>query len=232
MQLFDSQASGILNTSDVSKDFKVSSVSGKTFRIMAAHKSLAPGAPKKLSVRVTLVDGTVLDTRTVDGANNVTGDKPVTITPIQGKGKAVLSKKAVTLNRWTPLTGDSLELGLKTPANVKLGAVALNEASLKALKLRVNDGTYAMASDGFRLVQKGANEYTIYFLNSVAPRPPDNSAGMVELKPSYTVKLEVWAEGTYRLDATGRPAALEGVNAKGQTVKSKPMMVNVRINIK
>jgi hypothetical protein len=185
-----------------------------------------PGAPQKLKAEVTLKDGQKFT-------------KSFTITPKQGASKATLSKKAVTLNRWTPLTGDSVSFGLKAPKGAALGEVCLNQASLNALKFKKNDGTYASSSDGFKLVKSGASDYTLYFADGKAPMPTDKNgnvsfdkAGNPALKSGYNIKLELWAEGTYKLDSSGKPVALEGKNAKGKTVKSKPTIVTIKVNIK
>ena len=38
-------------------------------------------------------------------------------------------------------------------------------------------------------------------------------------------------EGTYRLDASGKPTPLTGKNAKGKDVASKPTLVSIKVYI-
>ena len=220
---------GAAPASAASPDFYASGISGKTFRITAAHKQVVPNVAQKVYVHITLKDG-----QTLPG-------KLVTIKPAQTVGKAAQSKKAVTLYKLTPQSGETVGLGLKTPANVKLGGARLNQARLNGFKLVTGDkaigtkitGT-ADRTDGFRLVQNGAGSWTVYFKEPIAPKALDKNNKVVKLKKSYTLKLELWAEGTYRLDASGKPVALQAYDAKkGKWVdKSKPTYVNVKVNIK
>ena len=87
-------------------------------------------------------------------------------------------------------------------------------------------------SDGFKLLRASENDYTLYFADGIAPWPR-GGGNASNLKKSYSIKVELWAEGTYRLDRDGRPVALGYQNAKGKWVqKSKPAYVTVKVNIK
>lgn len=201
-------------------DFKVTEISGNTFKLAAAHKNLVPGVKKKLSVTVRLKNGQELNSWTVvtGGGKEKVKDKAILITPVQTMGKAYQNKREITLYKTTPFTGETIGLDLITPG-VKLGTVWISEESRKALKFDAG---------GFRLEQSGENEWVIYFEGDKAPTLPNKKNGKpAELKANYTIKLELWAEGTYRLDSDGKPISLASGKAK-----SKPAIVRVKINIK
>ena len=204
----------LLKSGAPSGDFAVTGISGNKFKIASAHNQVVPGVQQTLTARVTLKSGVP------------PLDITVKVKPVQGKGKAKQSLKAVTLYKSTPMYGSGpVKLSLTKPANVRLGKVAVNPASLKAMKL--SDG-------GFRLEQNGSNDYTIYFEGGRAPAVFDKkTGGLGKLKASYTLKLDLWAEGTYKLDSAGQPAALGYYNANGKWVaKSKPTTVKVKVNIR
>jgi len=215
-------------TSAASRDFHVSGISGNTFKITAAHKQVVPNEAQKVYVHVTLKDG-----HTLPG-------KLVTITPAQTVCKAALSKNAVTLYKADPLRGETGSIELSTPANVKLGAVRLHEGTLKGHKLVHGANTVGddpdsgLTTDGFRIAQNGAGHWSLHFADAIAPKTLDNKGKVTHLKGSYTVKLELWAEGTYRLDASGKPVALQAYDTKkGQWVdKTKPTYADVKVSIK
>jgi len=125
--------------------------------------------------------------------------KPLSITPAQTASKAVQSKKEITLYKDAAKIGEEITLDLTTPANVKLGEV------------KIQDGN-------FELVRAGQNSWYIRFKGGEVPPAA---------KASYTVKLELWAEGAYTLDNSGKPTALVS-GAK----KSKPTIVSVKVNVR
>jgi len=201
-----------------SGDFTAYITGGKTFTIKTAHKQVVPGVQYKLNARVTLKNG-------------FSFEKALTLKPIQTKSKAVQTVKAVTLHTRTPLTGQTVGVDLKTPANVKLGAVRLNEPALKKLKLV--DADTNLANDGFKLEKNGANNWTVYFNAAKAPKALDKKGNAVKLGKSYTLKIELWADGTYEFDGNGKPVALGVTDSKGKfNAKSKPTIINVKVNIK
>jgi hypothetical protein len=204
-----------------STDFKAENISGLTFTIAAAHSYVVPGVAQKLTVEAKLKNGQTLFS-------------DITVTPAQ-TGRAFQSKKAITLNKFTPLTGEEVRLGLSAPANVKLGHVQIEQKSLAACKF---------TSGGFRVVQSGAENCTIYFDGGQAPQVIHPVTLNNNLKGSYTIKLELWAEGTYRLvdPLTGNPTT-DKLNGRAEPLgftdannkfipKSKPMTISIRVNIK
>ena len=149
----------------------------------------------------------------------------ITIAPTHSKGKAWQSRKEVTLYTSQPVQpSESVEVRFTAPANVTLGAVRINEASLAACKF----------SDGkFILRRLGPNEYAIRFYNDAIPKVIDKNGKAGKLKPSYNLKLELWATGTYQQDWSGEPVALGYYDAKGKWVeKTKPTLVNLKVNVK
>jgi hypothetical protein len=172
-----------------------------------------PGVKKQLGVALTLTDGETTFTTWSHGKG-----KLLSITPAQTTAKAFQSKKAITLYAGAPLTGEAIDLNLITPPGVQLGAVCINQASVAAMKFNST-----LPNNGFELQQSGANQWTIYFKGGKAPE-----AAKGKLKASYTLKLELWAEGTYKDENNdGIPEPLtEG------TKKSKPTLVSVKVNIK
>ena len=195
-------------TSIPSGDFKVIGISGNTFKIVAAHKEVVPGVQQTLKAVVTLTnsDGTISDIK-------------VKVKPVQGKGKATQSLKAVTLYKSTPMQGsDTIRLDLTKPANAKLGVVSVNQASLKAMRF---------PEGGFCLEQNGLNHYSIRFEDGRAPAVFDKTGMLGKFKKSYTLKLDIWAEGTYKWSGD-RPVALDG----GGKAMTKPTTVKIKVNIK
>ena len=80
-------------------------------------------------------------------------------------------------------------------------------------------------------MQSGAGNWTISFKDSMAPKRNNGT----DLNSSYTLKVELWAEGTYTIDpATGKAVALQAYNTKTKkwVDKSKPTIVKVKVTIK
>jgi len=188
-------------------DFEVYDVDGRTFKIRAAGRDVVPGTTTKLSVRIELENGQTLNSWTTAGK-----DSPITIKPAQTTGKTWRSKSAVTLYKANPLTGEAIGLKLTTPANVQLGKVEINAASVKAFR-----------DEGFELKRSGENDWILYYKKGTIPELVNGK----KLGSSYTVKLELWAVGTYGLDSSGKAVALQAGKAK-----SKPAMVSIKVNIK
>ena len=194
-----------------SSDFKTIVTGPNTFDIVAAHSVLAPGVPKEVTAKVTLKNGIELSK-----------DKFI-IKPAQTVGKAVLSKAAATLYKGASFTGDTIGIKLTTPANAKIGAVRLDPKSLTDLKFMTVEGEVA---NGFRIEQSGTDNWTVYFDADGYPPVPATlgSSTAKDLKASYTVKLEVWAVGTYVADSKG--------NFISAVDNAKPTVVPLKINIK
>jgi hypothetical protein len=199
-------------------------------------------------------------------------DKKIAITPIQTISKVNVAKTAVTLYKAQPLQGAGIAtLKLTTPANVSIGAVQIEQKGIDALRLvkevkadepgygltnnvykTVGKGSAAktyMLVEGYYLEQRGSNDWTIYFEDGSAPTGTLDAkfSKFTALKASYAVKLEVWAEGAYKvlLDGpnAGKPDTLKKVvngvtidTGKVQSIdnykKSKPTIVTVTVNMK
>jgi hypothetical protein len=210
-----------------SGDFKTKVTGANTFVIMASHKEVVPNLEQKLSLLIRLDDGQALKSWTEPDLKGKNKDKPVKVKPIQGKGKATQTKKAVTLYRASPLYGESLGIDLTAPANAKIGAVSIDPESLKPFA----------TDDGFRLERKGEKEFTVHFAKDAVP--VDKNGKQASSGSSYDIRLQIWAEGTYRyltdsygnlvLDASGNriPAALENGKAK-----SNPTPITIRVNLR
>jgi len=200
-----------------SADFKTNVTGPNIFTIMAQRKDIVPGAKQSLSAASTLVNGETLNSWEIAAKEQL-----LAITPAQTVGRATQSTKEITLYRAMPYAGQAIGLNLITPAGVQLGEARLHEASIAALKF---------AEGGFELVRSGQNNWFIRFADGALPTFRDARGNPVPLRASYTIKLELWAEGTYKLQDDGEgnlaPVALESGKAK-----SKPTMVNVKINIK
>ena len=203
--------------SAVSGLFEVADIVGNAITVKAIEGvPMAPNVSHRLSVLVRLENGEELRSWTVStNSSNVTTvkDKPLTVRPVQAKAKGWRSRSAVTLYTAVPASGERIGLALTSPAGVTLSEVGIAAASLKPFA----------ADDGFRLERSGEGEWTIFFAKNRVPA----LAGRGSLKSSYTVRVELWAEGTYALDGAGRPVAL--VEGKA---RSRPTVVSVRVNVR
>ena len=50
------------------------------------------------------------------------------------------------------------------------------------------------------------------------------------MRKNYTLRVEVWADGTYALEG-GKPVALKDPNNSGRA-RTKPRILNVRVNVR
>ena len=146
----------------------------------------------------------------------------MTVTPTQTRSKAAQSAKAVTMYKSQPKASSApVKLNLTTPANVTLGEVSITGASLKACKF---------SSGGFELERMGPNDYAVRFKDGKAPAVYDKNGKLQNLKSSYTLKFELWAEGIYDgFDGDGRPLPIKDASGKNKT---SPTIVTVKVNIK
>ena len=187
----------------VSSDFEAVLTGANTFTVKIKDGSkLAPGVTKKPVVEIKLENE--LTTMT----------KAISIAPKQTAGKKVQSRSSITLYKAQPLQGETVSLNLKAP--VSLGAVQIQQASLNKMKFDTG---------GFELVRNGENDWTIIFKDGKAPTKL-NKKNKDVLKSSYTLKLELWAEGTY-IDDSGKAAPI-----KDGKKASKPTVVKVKVYIK
>jgi len=250
VKLFEQQFKG-KNLVDLgvveSKDFEAKVTGPLKFAIVKKNGALPPpNVAQKLSVKITLKNGQELESWTHKpalAANKQWTDKPIAVNPMQTASKATVSRKDISLYKAAPLSGETLSVKLTTPANVRLGTVSINPASVKALE----DG-------GFRLERGGDGEWTIHFANDSTPRRIDAKGKVVntsktsgipkEPAASYKVGLQLWAEGTYTWKADPKqsdglardksgnliPVALK--NPANNKNASKPTTVNITVRIK
>ncbi|MCL2110992.1 MAG: hypothetical protein FWH32_01800, partial [Clostridiales bacterium] len=200
------------NLDNASKDFMVpaDSIDGARFRIVPRHDKVVPKVNQRVWPVITLKNGDVLKSWEVPSG------RQISITPTQTRPRVNLTNNAVTLHRDTPLTGQSVGIAFRDPHIYELGdAVRISEASLRPFA----------AGRGFELVQSGKNVWSVRFEGGMPPA----LAGTGNLKSSYNLTLEVWAEGTYGLDGAGKPIALEDENGKK---RSTPTTARVRVNIR
>jgi len=190
---------------------------------LAGVAKIVPAAKHTVIVRAVLSSG-----KTVE--------KSITVTPVQGTLKAAQTTKEVTLYKTTPHTGSDVGLSLTAPAGANIGAVVIDKDSYA--KLGFKDG------QGLQLVQCGANTWTIACDDYKLPEMKENKGKFVPLKGSYSLKIQVWAAGTYLADASGNP-----INEAGQLISvtggkivplksaagkaaTKPVTVTVKANMK
>ena len=235
----------------VSQDFKASVVGLNKIKITPKHKQIVPGVAKKLSVEIHLKNGQVATSWGAPNASGAVTDKPIAVTPKQTASKTNVAKNktAVTLYKAQPLQGARIQpMRLTTPENVKIGAVQIGQKGIDALRFvkeapsGTGPGFYTIGAktyqqvEAFYLVRNGENDWTIYFEDGQAPAGTVNAKGtkLTALKASYKIKAEIWAEGTYQLNALGQPVLVKGkvqplVNG---AKKSKPTVVTITVSIK
>ena len=210
---------GQIIPNEVSEFFRVEYIHGEnTFRIIAReNKTVIPGVRQTLGVEVRLVG------RSEPLIVNIN------ITPTQTRSKAWQSTRAVTLLAAKPQTGEDIRLNLTTPANVRLGHVNIQQASLDNLRFIKDENGTPLPENAFEIVRNGGSSWTIRFNDGEVPWGTTNKAGTAKtpLKSSYNIRLELWAEGTYELDINDNPTAL----GSGKTA-SRPTLVTVRVNIR
>jgi len=162
----------------------------------------------------------------------------LTLTPAFAAGRKHQSANAATLYRHAPHHGANLSLDILTPKDAKLGFVEIDPVSYNNLGFA--DGK------GLELIPAGHKTWTIAFKNYEAPvmKKLDSKGNPVALKPNYTLKIHLWAVGTYLTEAdgvtpkrdavTGRIIPLHNDAAKAKDRKNitKPTVVNVKVNVK
>jgi hypothetical protein len=162
------------------------------------YGEIIPGIQARLGVTVTLANGDVI---------SLPANRPIRFTPARTAGRAAINKRAVTLFRNAPRSGEGFELHFTNiPDNI-------SEVTL--------DTTGA---GFFEVSRSGNNEWAIRFKDGVRPPVTLNKA-------NYTVRLQVWAEGTHATDHEGNfaGAILNPANGRAMT---KPTVVNLRVNLR
>ena len=224
----------------ISRDFSAAVLpGGRSFAIFIKEGRfghIVPGIKQVLSVEITLRNGKKLTSWSLK-ADGTISDKPVSITPTQGTLKLEKDSTTATLNTFLPYSGSDFKLRVKAPANAKIGFISFAGAASTQKaneKLGFPDG-------GFEIIRKGESDWTICFKDGELPTV--SGIDPAKLKASYTVKLELWPEGSYMADSYGnlvdengtpleagaRPKPLTDLNG---SAKSKPVLVSVKVNIK
>ena len=184
--------------------FEVTGISGNTFKIKRANGQLL--APgAKFSLGVDV---------TLANGQSMSLAKPITVTTVQSAAKVSQSVKEITLYKKAPKDGGEVRMSLTSPANTKIGLAQLNAASVAG-------------GDYFQLVRNGDDSWTVKFRDDIDP-------ASVSMKGSYTVKIELWVDGTYdTMQSSGKPIPLGITDANGKfTAKSAPIIVSVKVNVK
>jgi Raf kinase inhibitor-like YbhB/YbcL family protein len=230
-------------TSSPNTDYEVYDIVGNTFKLRAVSEYIPPAVTKRLSVRITLKNGEVINSwRAVkSGAAYVNRDTPLSIAPSQTVSRATTSATAITLYQSSPQNGVGLTFSLTTPENVVLADASIDPASVRGFL----DG-------GFELKRSGENIWSLGFKDGKYPTliNANTKAPLVDargnpraLAASYVLRLHLWAANTYQTFDTdmrignvdykaGEPVPLTLQNAnKTYTAKSRPTAVNVRVTI-
>jgi uncharacterized repeat protein (TIGR02543 family) len=140
-------------------------------------------------------------------------EKPVSVTPIRSATKAFQSKKAITLYKDRPAIGEELALGFTAPNNARLGEVTIDP--------QFNGKNFA--AGGFAVVRTSADTWALRFDKGKAPESAKNGSTL-KLPKTYTVKLQLWPEGTYTLDQNHNPVPLGS--------KAKPTVISVKVTVR
>jgi hypothetical protein len=148
----------------------------------------------------------------------------------------------VTLYKSQPKRGAEIDgIKLTTPTNVKMDVVQLDAATLKKmgfvkLKAGATIGSkkvsdYEPIDAPFKLERSGENDWIVYFSGDMAPAGTvtkiNSKNTFTALTSSYSIPIQVWAEGTYGIDPTGRAVPL----GSGTTI-SKPTKITVTVIIR
>jgi hypothetical protein len=203
-------------------DFEVQagSINGMKFKIVAKHDKVVPNVTQKVEVGILLANGTTVNSWN-PGINGKPIGAPLAITPVQTKPKATQSAKSLTFYKTTPLEGKTIEFGFKKPEAYKLGAARISKDSLNPYK----------DNSGFELVQCGDGAWNLRFEESKRPTLLNGKL----MSSAATLKIELWAEGTYEIcdDPASpdyeKPVALKDANGKARTT---PTIAKVKVSIK
>ena len=161
----------------------------------------------------------------VSTANNPDGPAGnIRISPRQSISRALVGKKAVTLYRQMPKVAEDIPLDL---ASATLGDVRIAPSSYDAFAKRFTGG------GNFEVIRNGHKSWLVRFEDGLVPSIVNKNGKPSHLKSSYTLRLELWAEGTYRYvyDEQGRPAPAPLVDGQGKS-RTRPRLVNVRVNVR
>ncbi|MCL2111624.1 MAG: YDG domain-containing protein [Clostridiales bacterium] len=237
-----------------SNDFRAVVTGAYTFNIMKSlsNDQVVPRVAQRLSVQIVLRNGQVLNSWTELDSRGRNTDRTISVNPVQAIQKP--SARAVTLYRAQPLHGDSFQAQVGVPANASFGVAVIDQNSLNNIrfgKAVVEGGTIngyekygsnPARHGGLVLDRVGETGWTLSFEDGAAPaRILDRNFAVngrtSALKASYTVRVELWAKGTYKLDESGNAV----INANGKVeplrdikgkARSVPTVYNVRVNLR
>jgi hypothetical protein len=183
---------------------------GKFFAISAKPNSGLDTATKH-TVNITFNPGSAAEFK---------ASKPLSIKAVQTSAKAVASRKTVTLFQSIPKYGEELTLSLSSNADARIGYVQVQTSKNKniAQTFGVDEGK------GFEAVQNGVGSWNLKLLNGAAL-----TSGK-KVKPSYTVKLELWPEGTFVRNADGS-VPLDNSGRLVTNAKAKAAVASVKVGM-
>ena len=251
---------GAVSTEE-SKDFiAIPTDNPLAFNIMTRpdNPEVVPKAAHRLSVELLL-----------DNGQTVTG-RVISVTALQAVQRA--TSRTVTLYRSQPLQGAAFDAVIGTPAGSSLGYYAIDQARLDSFRfgkpVNVTEGgttrmeyvKYGDPADphhgGLVLARTGETTYALSFQDGIAPGAilhrnyPDNKTTS-KLNSNYPIRVELWAEGTYKLARdgqgdpipdpitgkplpeidpnTGKVVPLRNTKNKAMTA---PTVYNVRVNLR
>ncbi|MCL2112302.1 MAG: hypothetical protein FWH32_08725 [Clostridiales bacterium] len=233
-----------LDRAELSRDFTAVMTGPHTFNVVVREGReghVRPKVTQRLSVEVVLENGQALQSWTANAAG-VGKDRHITINPAVSTPKANPARLAdVSLYVDQPMQGAKMTAiafdASKAPANAKIGHVQIQFA-----------GVQNFESEGFRLERNGEQEWSMHFADDIRPyivnnplagvRVLNKDGSYTQLKKSYNLRIEVWAEGTYQLKADGTPM-LDGTGrvvphlaANNRTDSTKPVILTQKVFIR
>ncbi|MCL2111006.1 MAG: hypothetical protein FWH32_01870 [Clostridiales bacterium] len=240
-----------------STDFIAEVTGALTFNIMTHpdNMEVVPKVRQNLSVQLTLTNGQVLNSWTALNTKNRNTDRTIGVTALQAVQRA--TSRTVTLYRSQPLQGAAFEAVIGTPAGSSLGYYGIDQARLDSIRfgkpVLVPDGDttrigYEKYGDpdnphhgGLVLARTGETTYALSFEDGIAPgailhRNYPTNKTTTKLNNNYAIRVELWAEGTYKLDpetgraeidpTTGKVVPLRNAKNKAMTT---PTVYNIRV---
>jgi len=231
----------------LSRDFYATVTGPGTFNVAIKPERVGYVSPKiaqTLSVVVVLENGQTMRSWATN-AKGVTAQvkgRTAVINPASAVPRGNPAKLAdTTLYVGQPMQGakmTTLDINkAAAPLKANVGAVQIQAASVKAFE-----------NGGFRLERNGENEYSVYFVDDDRPYLVDKNnkrtvvkktGAYTPLKANYTIKVELWAEGTYQLNPDGTAKldpktgkVMPYYSANGKTATTKPLVLNQKVNIR
>ncbi|MCL2112264.1 MAG: YDG domain-containing protein [Clostridiales bacterium] len=229
-----------------SRDFATVMTGANTFNVVikdGRQGHVNPRVAQRLSVEVALENGQVLRSwAAAPNAKGVVADKTISINPAATVPRANPNKLAdVMLHLDQPKQGAMMTTlavdGTRAPIGAQVGHVQIQAASVRSFE-----------KDGFRLERNGTDRWSIFFVEDDRPylinpktqnRTSRNGLPTPLKKTSYNVRIEMWAFGTYRLNADGTPMinpadgrVMPYMNANGRKAVTRATTINQRVFIR